>query len=172
VLVISRVDRAARREYLALFNTGTRAARVTFPTSTPLSEWTRLLGRPSAASSRRTGALTLTLPPVSASLLQATRRIPATRPPKPALTGARDGLSSLWRVSARVGARAPVSVAFAVKRVGEPWRRVAVDDSPPYRAFLTPSEFRRGERVSVVAVARSLDGRVAVSLVRTQVPRR
>jgi hypothetical protein len=71
-----------------------------------------------------------------------------------------------------VGGRAPVSVAFAVKRADEPWRRVAIDDSPPYRAFLTQSEFRPGESVSVVAVARSLDGRIAVSLVRTQVPRR
>ena len=104
--------------------------------------------------------------------LQATRRIPAARPSKPAVTGARDGLSSLWRVSARVVGRAPLSVAFAVKRIGGPWRRVAIDDSPPYRAFLTPSEYRRGERVSMVAVARSLEGRVAVSLVRTQVPRR
>ena len=172
VLVVSRIDRAAGREYLALFNTGTGAARMTFPTSTPRSEWTRLLGRPSAVSSTRTGALTLTLPAVSASLLQATRRVPAVRPSKPAVTGARDGLSSLWRVSARVVGRAPVSVAFAVKRAGGPWLRVAIDDSPPYRAFLTPSEFRRGERVSVVAVARSLDGRVAASLVRTQMPRR
>jgi glycosidase len=172
VLAVSRIDGPAAREYLALFNTGTTPARVTFATSTPLSGWTRLLGRPSAASSTRTGALTLRLPAVSASLLRATRRLPAARPSKPVVTGARDGLSGLWRVSARVGGRAPVSVAFAVKRADEPWRRVAIDDSPPYRAFLTQSEFRPGESVSVVAVARSLDGRIAVSLVRTQVPRR
>jgi hypothetical protein len=40
-----------------------------------------------------------------------------------------------------------------------------VDDSPPYRAFLDPARFRRGERVHLVAVARALDGATAVSKV-------
>jgi hypothetical protein len=57
-----------------------------------------------------------------------------------------------------------VSVAFAVRRAGaKRWTRLAVDDSPPYRAFLDPARYRRGERVHLVAVARSLDGRMAVS---------
>jgi hypothetical protein len=42
---------------------------------------------------------------------------------------------------------------------------VGVDDSPPFRAFLDPARFRRNEKVHVAAVARSLDGRTAVSKV-------
>jgi len=57
----------------------------------------------------------------------------------------------------------PLTVAFAVRRSGGAWRRLAVDDAPPYRAFLDPARFRRDERVELVAVARSLDGRTAVS---------
>jgi hypothetical protein len=66
-----------------------------------------------------------------------------------------------------------VSVAFAVRRAGAArWTRIAADDSPPYRTFLDGVAFRRGERVHVVAIARSLDGRTAVSAVRALVPRR
>ena len=124
------------------------------------------------ASSTRTGALTLTLPPFSSTLLEAARAIPAARPARPRLTIARDSLSDLVRASASAGS-APVSVAFAVRRAGASrWARIAADDSPPYRTFLEPARFRRGERIHVVAIARSLDGRTATSTVRTFVPRR
>ena len=172
VLAMSRIDAAGRREYLTLVNAGGSAARITIPTATPLSEWTRLLGSTAPASSARSGSLTLTIPPLSSALLQATRQIPATRPPRPALTAASDSLSDLVRVSATAGAR-PVSVAFAMRRGNTArWTRIAADDSPPYRTFLDPAKFNRRERIYVVAIARSLDGRTAVSAVRSFVPRR
>ena len=65
-----------------------------------------------------------------------------------------------------------MSVAFAVQRKGKPWQRVGVDDSPPYRVFLDPAKFRRNEPVQLVAIARSLDGRVAVSKVLSFTVRR
>ena len=106
----------------------------------------------------------MTVPALGAVLLRAETQIPAKAPGRPVLKVGRDDFSSLWRVGATV-AGPPVSVAFAVRRAGGAWRRLAVDDSPPYRAFLEPSRFRRNERVQLVAVARSLDGRVAVSKV-------
>ena len=51
------------------------------------------------------------------------------------------------------------------------WQKVAVDDSSPYRAFIDPLRFRKREKVSAVAVARGLDGTVAVSQTATFVPR-
>ncbi len=171
-LAVSRIDATGRREYVALFNAGGSPARLTIATATPQAEWTRLAGTTSPASSTRSGSLTLTIPPYSSALLQATRQIPAARPPKPMLVVARDSLSDLVRVSATAGAK-PVSVAFAVRRAGAArWTRIAADDSPPYRTFLDGAAFRRGERVHVVAIARSLDGRTAVSAVRAFVPRR
>jgi hypothetical protein len=77
----------------------------------------------------------------------------------------------LRRVSVAAAAQ-PLNVAFAVKRAGSGWRRVAVDDSPPYRAFLDPSAYRRNETVHVVAVARALDGTTAVSAVVPTIVRR
>jgi alpha-amylase len=169
-LAVSRIDAAGRREYLALFNAGGSPARLTIATATPQAEWTRLLGSTSPASSTRTGSLTLTVPAYSSAVLQATRQITAARAAKPALKVARDSLSSLVRVSATAGAR-PVTVSFAVRRAGR-WTRIAADDSPPYRTFLDPAKFRRGERIDLVAIVRTLHGRTAVSAVRSYVPRR
>jgi len=64
------------------------------------------------------------------------------------------------------------SIAFALKRTGRAWARVGVDDSPPYRAFLDPKAFRRGETVHLVAIERDLEGRIAVSRVLATIPRR
>lgn len=171
-LAVSRIDAAGLREYLALFNAGAAPARLTFATATPQAEWKRLLGTTTPASSTRSGSLTLTIPAYSSALLEASLRIPSARPPKPVLAVARDSLSDLVRVSATAGAR-PVSVAFAVRRANAArWTRIAADDSPPYRTFLDPAKFNRRQLVYVVAIARGLDGRIAVSAVRSFVPRR
>ena len=171
-LAVSRIDAAGRREYLALFNAGAAPARLTFSTATPHAEWKRLLGTTTPAASTRSGSLTLTIPAYSSALLEASMRIPAARPSKPVLAVARDSLSDLVRVSATAGGR-PVSVAFAVRRGNSGrWTRIAADDSPPYRTFLDPVKFNRRERVHLVAIARGLDSRTAVSAVRTFVPRR
>jgi hypothetical protein len=160
VLAVSRIDAAAKREYVAVFNAGTSAARVTVATATGASTWTTLFGTPANV----TGSLTLTVPALSSVLLRADREIPATAPAKPVLKVAGDGLTSFWRLSATAGS-APVSVAFAVQRKGKPWQRIGVDDSPPYRVFLDPAKFRKHEPVQLVAIARSLDERVAISKV-------
>jgi alpha-amylase len=153
VLAVSRIDATARREYLAVFNSGTSAEGVTLGAGTT---WTTLLGSPTLQGS------TVTVAGLSSALLMANTEIPAAAPAKPALKVAGDGLTDFWRLSATAGT-GPVSIAFAVLRKGKPWRRLGVDDSPPYRVFLDPRKFRKNEPVHLVAVARSLDGRVAVS---------
>ena len=60
---------------------------------------------------------------------------------------------------------APVSVAFAWRTHSGSWHRIDVDTSPPYRGFIDPAKFRKHERIQVVAIARSLDGKTAVSAV-------
>jgi glycosidase len=156
VLAVSRIDLEGRREYVAVLNSGTRAAKVKLQTSTPSSTWTRLLGAGSRGRSAASGALTVTVPAASSLALRADRQLPA-RPPSVSIAVAQDGLSGLLRVTATVGG-GPAGVTFAVRRPGGAWQRIAADDSPPYRAFLNPSV--SGE---LVAVARAADGTVAVS---------
>jgi len=168
--VVSRIDRADPREYVEAFNSGSAPALLSFRTSTPLSAWSPLLGTTESPTSGTTGELSVTVPPVSAVLLRAERDLPTTPASAPTLTVSPDDLSSYVRLSV-AGADPTLAVTFAVKRGSGAWQRVASDDSRPYRSFLDPARFKRKEKVQVVAIARALDGSVAVSRVATVVPR-
>ncbi len=164
VLVVSRIDAAARREYVAAFNSGSAPARITVVTATPSASWAPLFGTATALTSGPDRRLALDLPPASAVLLRAGAELPVSAAPAPVLKVAADDLTSMWRASATVATSQPLSVAFAVRRgAGGDWRRLAVDDSPPYRAFIEPQHYKRGERLSIVAIARSLDGTTTLS---------
>ena len=164
VLAVSRLDPAGRREYLALFNAGSAPARVTVRTSTPGSAWTPLLGT-ARSPSDAVGNLTRTIPALSTILLRADDRLAAGRVVAPTLAVAVDDLTELLGLTATPSGATTSSVAFAVKRARTGWRRLAADDSPPFRAFLDPAAYRRGETVHVVAIARGLDGSLAASRV-------
>jgi glycosidase len=164
VLVFSRIDAAARREYVAAFNAGTTTEAVILGTSSPATTWTTLLGS-AAPGNGPAGQLALALPPLSAVLVRADANLPAAPARAPSLRVSGDNLSSMWQIAAAVPGKAPVSVAFGLKRGKAGWRRLAVDDTPPYRAFLDPAKFRRNEPVQLVAVTRALDGSTAVSSV-------
>ena len=172
ILVVSRFDATARREYVAAFNSGGEAAHVSIPTATRSSGWTPLLGTADHPQSGGDGTLTFDVPAIGAVLLRADSGLPVGAPGRPALKVARDGVAPLWRLSAAVAGGNPVSVAFAVKGKKGGWQRLGADDSPPYRAFLDPRRFAKKARVGLVAIARGLDGQTAVSRVATLVPRR
>ena len=167
VLAVSRIDAADRREYLAVFNSGTSAATVSVPSSTPSAAWTALLGT-EIGKSNAAGSVSVTVPALSSLLLKAGTQLAGTAA-APKVKIARDQLTDLWQLSAT--SAAPVSMSFAVHRATGAWTRVGVDDSPPYRAFVNGLSFKRKEKVYVVAIARGLDGSVAVSPVASFVPR-
>lgn len=167
LLAVSRIDASTRREYLELFNNGDAPESLTVSTATPSSQWMSLLGDSGTPSSDAAGRLVLTVPAADALLLEAVQPIPQAPAPKPKLVVRGDTLSSLWAATATVGGSAPVTVAFAIRRGSGAWKRLAVDDSPPYRAFLDPSKFARNEPVQLVAIARALDGSTAASGVVT-----
>jgi hypothetical protein len=167
LLAVSRIDPVARKEVLVVLNNTADSASVRVTTATPSTKWSQLHGGPIpfvAPSSDATGSVAVPVNGLNAVVLEADAQIPAAppRPPKLVLRG--DDLTSLWVAEASVPGKAPVSVAFAVYRGGT-WQRLAVDTSPPYRAFLDPSRFEKHEQVRLVAIARSLDGRTAVSTV-------
>ncbi len=165
LLVVSRVDASERREYVEAFNQSASARSLTVATATPGSAWTPVLGS-GGGTSDAAGRLALTVPPLGAVVLRADATVPAAAPPRPVLRIAADPRSTYWQATASVAGNTPVTVAFAVRRSGSStWQRLDVDDSPPYRGFVDPARFGKNERISVVAIARSLDGRTAVSAV-------
>ena len=171
VLAVSRIDREARREYLAVFNAGEEPARVTVETATPDAGWEALLGNVTRPSNRD-GRMTLTVPPLSALLLRAGADLPKRGAAKATLRVKPDEISSLLRVSATASTLDPLSVTFAVRRAGgKAWTRLGVDDSAPYALYLDPRRYRKGERISLVAVARASDGSISTSPVLSVGPR-
>ncbi len=170
VLVVSRIDGIAGTELVEAFNNGTTTARVTVATATPASSWDRIYGA-GAATGGSGSTLTLVIPPVSAVVAKPAASIPRMPAVAPKLSAKPDPISSYLLLSATV-AGPPVSVAFATLHPGGNWTRLAVDDSPPYRAFLDQVNAPPGRPLSIVAIARALDGSTAVSKVVTIVPRR
>jgi glycosidase len=168
VLVVSRFDVSSGAELVTAFNNGDTAARVTVATGTPGSAWSIAYGSGTATAGAGT-SVTLTIPPVSAVLAQPAKTAPASPPPVPTLNAGPDSISSYYALTAGVAGR-PLTVAFAARPPGGAWRRLAVDDSAPYRAFLEPQRYRKGTRVQVVAVARGFDGATSVSKVLTVKP--
>ena len=171
LLAVSRFDLSSRHEYVAAFNAGARRASLTLQTSTPGSSWSTLFGASTSARSTAAGKLTLSVEPLSAVLVRADSALPQARPVRPALVVRPDGLTNLVQARATLATTEPVSVAFAAKRGTAAWVRIAADDSPPYRGFLEPQRYRRGERVAVAAVARWPGGRTTLSRVVAVVPR-
>jgi hypothetical protein len=165
VLVVSRLDLASGHEIVTAFNNGATTATVTVPTSTPNVQWSLIFGSGSAS-----GNLTLTIPPVSALVASPSTAMPKAAPLKPTLTARADDLTAYYRLGATGLGTAPVSVTFAIRRGGRAWQRVAIDDSAPFRAFVTPTRFKKHEKVEGVAVARGLDGTISVSQIASFVP--
>jgi glycosidase len=167
VLVVSRIDFARKQEVVVAFNNGPTTAQVTVPTATPGAAWTVPFG--SGAASAAGANLSLTIPPISAEVAVPGTGLPKSGLGTPKLAAASDDLTSLYRLGATVSG-GPASVVFAIRRGTGAWRRIAIDDSAPYRAFLEPGSFKKRERVTGVAVAEGTDGTVAASSPVTFVP--
>ncbi len=164
VLVVSRIDFATGHEIVTAFNNGPKPATVKVAVATAQSMWQIAFGGGSVTASGTT--VSLTIPAVSALVAAPAAAIPKTTPPVPQLKEGADPLTSYDLLAATVPG-APVSVTFALRRKGGAWQRLAVDDSRPYRAFVDPGRYPKGERIDAVAVARALDGTVSVSRVAT-----
>jgi len=165
VLVLSRFDREDRREYLVAFNAGEEDARVTVTTATPSSRWTQVFGpNVNLAETDAAGRISIGIPALGAVVARGDAQLPARGAARATLRFGADRFTNLKVLTAAVAGPDPVSVAFAVKRRGaRAWTRVAVDDGAPYRAYLDPRRFERGEKVAAVAVVRASDGTVSTS---------
>lgn len=167
LLALSPIDALARREYLVAFNPGDEPLRAAVSTATPSASWTPLLGTETPAVSDASGRLTLDVPALSALVLRAGVDLPRRRPAAPALRIGEDPFTGLKQLTAAVPTADPVSVIFALRRAGDRrWRRLAADDSPPYRAFLDGKALLRGETAHTVAIVRASDESLILSPVK------
>jgi alpha-amylase len=170
LLVVSRIDVATGSELVAAFNNADTGGKVTVSTGTPRSAWSVVFGQGTVTAAPGS-SVSLTIAPASAVLVKPAAPIPSSAPPRPTLKAGADAISSYFALHATVAGPA-VTVAFAIRRPGGKWVRVAVDDSAPYRGFLDPLRFEKGARLQAVAIAGNADGATSVSKVLTVTPRR
>ena len=158
VFAASRIDAAARTEYVVAFNSADAATTVSVPTSTPGATWTALLGGPGATSDLA-GSLRLTLPARSTLVLKSEAVLPVPNVPSVSVKAARDFVTGKHRLTATVPGSDPSTVTFLLRRPGGAWTAIGSDDARPFRVFVPPS---RG-RGQVVAVVRDSAGQTASS---------
>jgi glycosidase len=163
-MAISRFDTPTMTEYVTLFNNSTDPVELLVPTSTPGSTFEPVWGEVSAATADAVGELPVTVPPLSSAVLRATTPFTLTKA-APTLTAGEDDFSELWRLEAGTSG-SPQEVSFMLDD-GSGWRRIAVDDSAPYRGFVAPESMASGARVRAVAVSRYADGTLSRSTIVT-----
>jgi len=154
-MAISRFDLADQREYVTLFNNSSESRVLEFATSTPSTTFVAVWGDVASVSTDAEGFMSVELPPLSAAILRADARFALVKQ-KPVIAAAPDDFSELWLLSAETS-ESPQEVSFLIDD-GSGWRRIAVDDSYPYRAFVDPDALPMGVTSRIVAVSRFADG--------------
>ena len=156
-MAISRFDMADQREYVTLFNNSTEVRTLEFATSTPSTKFVAVWGDVVTVSTDADGFASVEIPPLSAAILRADSKFPIAKL-APVVTAGPDDFSELWLLGAETS-ESPQEVSFLIDD-GRGWRRLAVDDSYPYRAFVDPDSLAAGATSRIVAVSRFADGTV------------
>jgi hypothetical protein len=159
-MAISRFDMADQREYVTLFNNSSETRVLEFATSTPSSDFVAVWGDVTSAVSDADGFVSVEVPPLSAAILRADAKFTLVKR-APVVAVAPDDFSELWLLSAETS-ESPQEVSFLIDD-GSGWRRLAVDDSYPYRAFVDPNVLPAGSTSRIVAVSRFADGTLSQS---------
>ncbi|MFM7308168.1 MAG: alpha-amylase family glycosyl hydrolase, partial [Actinomycetota bacterium] len=163
-MAISRFDMAEQVEYLTLFNNSLQEVTLAVPTSSPNALFESVWGRVNGAKADAAGEVALKIPALSAAVLRADSRFVLEKS-APEISVGEDDFSDLWLVSAETSA-SPQEVSFMVDD-GSGWRRIAVDDSAPYRGFISRESLPDGATVRVAAVSRFADGSLSRSNIVT-----
>jgi len=167
-LVVSRLDKTDRREYLVAFNSGKTAQTVAVTTSTPSSVWTPLLTG-SKVSSNATNVVNITIPARSTVVYRANNQLPLADSTIAVTVGVTvSGANQNLTLSSNVSSNDLGSVTWVMKQDNSAWSVVGTDDSrsfgmtwdyQPYVGTAVPS----GTKVTFVAIYKSTSGAISVS---------
>ena len=159
VYAFARVDRTEKVEYLVAVNNATAARTASLTTLTPGTTYTPLFGTTTAVSSDAAGAVSLSVPPLSAVVLKAGAPV-ADAGDAQAITlavGAPDS-SGLTPVSATIAADRWAETSFAYRLgTGEYTPLGTAEDDTP-RVFADFRDLPAGTAVELRAVSVDADG--------------
>ncbi|HWS35098.1 MAG TPA: pullulanase-type alpha-1,6-glucosidase, partial [Actinoplanes sp.] len=168
VFAASRIDRAARAEYVVAVNNATTSRTVSFTTSTPNTTFTGVYGGASRTSSGADGTITVTVPALSSIVLAAGAKVavPANGP-SVTITSPQPGalVPTRTEIVADVTGDPLATVTFAAQVGDGPWQLLGTADRAPYRVFHDLDGLAGKTPVRYKAVARDSRGRLASSSV-------
>jgi glycosidase len=165
-LVLSKYDVNEKIEYLVAFNNSKRASQVSVSTSSN-TRWNTLLGSPTVTSKGL--MVNLTIPAFDSVVLQSTSAMPAAKMVASPLKIRKDFLTGMFEVSAPLKSTGLNRVEFSVRSADSPqWKPVGTDFNSPYRIYLSPTDYPKGSKIQVRAIALNIKGdRVAFKQIQT-----
>lgn len=177
IYAFSRTDAKDQREYVVALNNSEQPQTASVPTYIAKRTYSLLYG--DAAAETKTsadGKLTVTVPPLSAVVYQASGRIPHSKrapgitlqaPGTAAPTATAPGDNGRIRVTADVDGTSFYQVTFQAKTAGGTWESIGTDDTAPYRVFHDVAALNPGTALAYRAVILDNAGHTSVSGTRT-----
>ncbi|WP_405057750.1 pullulanase-type alpha-1,6-glucosidase [Kribbella sp. NBC_01505] len=154
-------------EYLVVANNATTAKSATIPTYGSDTWLKPVYGGSKLVRTDREGRVLLSQPPLSVTVYQALKKVPApSKAPAVYLSAPEPGgvVGGRAEISAAVPANTPVTVTFGYRPVGTAaWKRLGSDDNAPYRVFQDVSGLPKGTLLEYRAVLRDSAGHYSVS---------
>lgn len=167
IYAFSRIDAERQREYVVALNNSEEAQTAQIPTYMPSRTFKSIYGEAAERTkSDRNGSVTVTVPPLSAVVYEASGRIPASKSaprislaqPVPA-----EGDNGRLLVEADVDGSSFYQVSFEARTAGGDWTPIGTDDNAPYRVFHDVAALDPGTLLEYRAVVLDNKGHTAGS---------
>ena len=167
IYAFSRIDKAAKREYVVATNNATTAKSATFETFSAGAKLVPLLGGSGDLRADKAGRVTVTLPPLSVAVYRANATM-ASSSVAPTVYPTSPSAGAVVGGRAEIGAAVPTNtfaeVTFLYRPVGtSTWTPIGTDDNAPYRVFHDVSGMAKGTLLEYRMVAKDLSGRVSAT---------
>ena len=140
LLVISKKDETANREYVVAFNNSTKPVKATVSTATSMGGWKIMLGNTKVTSSKE--KVTLTAPALSTLVLKANKAIDKTTVKVGKITSEMDFLSGYYETKASVVSQDMLKVTFYGRTSpNQSWKSLGTDTNSPYSVYIDPLNY-------------------------------
>jgi glycosidase len=173
IFAISRIGRDPQKEYVVVANNSTSEQTATIDTWTTKGRFVPVFGTTRTMMPKGSGAVTVTVPPLSVAVWKATAVIDKNvAAPTVALSVADHAAIGRTELAADVTAGTFAQTTFYYRLLGgtdRDWKLLGTDDNAPYRVFHDASGLALGSMVEYRAVVKDAGGRVAAASTWAQV---
>jgi glycosidase len=148
IFALSKRDFTTNREYVVLFNNKARSVTTSLETASP-SGWKIILGSSQSVKSGK--KLTITLPPISTTVLRADKSISESSFTLESLKAKVDAATGFQRITAEIESKDLIQVDFYLHEKGVK-RYLGSDYNSPYRYFIDSEEMNGELEISARAI--------------------